>query len=110
MRPENKRPWEGLIDYLGEQEARDRHGRLKRQARTLMTGNAGEAEPKSSQRVVHAVTTSIETCRVLSRVVGALRSGTTTLEEALESLEDAADIWDAEFDESVLYKPLGTDD
>ena len=49
--------------------------------------------------------TAVSCCRALTVVVGLLRSGQTSVENAMDDVEDIADIWAAQFDTSEPYDP-----
>lgn len=51
----------------------------------------------------HFVDTSIESINAVMQIVLKLRAGSMSLEDAMESIEDAADIWESEFDETEDY-------
>ena len=53
----------------------------------------------------HFLDTSVETSHAVSIIIRALKDKTISFEEALEQIEDAADIWEAEFDESLPFHP-----
>jgi len=48
----------------------------------------------------HFIDTSVQTSRAVAMAIQALREKRITLEEAMEQIEDAADIWTSEFEES----------
>lgn len=58
-----------------------------------------KAENKS-----HFIDISVQTSRALSMVIQKLRARELTMETALEELEDVADIWEAELEESTAFK------
>ena len=49
----------------------------------------------------HFLETSVETCQALALILRSLKNRKISVDDAMEQLEDAADIWEAEFDESV---------
>lgn len=51
----------------------------------------------------HFIETSIQACESLRIVLGDLRAKKISQETALEKLEDVADVWEAEFDDSVKF-------
>ena len=51
----------------------------------------------------HFYETSVESCQALALIVTRLRAKKLTLQAAMEEIEDIADIWTAEFADSVPF-------
>lgn len=73
----------------------------KRVAVSISVGRTIAELAERTENQSHFYQTSVECCRALTMTVNELRSKRIDLETAMEQLEDVADIWEAEFDESV---------
>lgn len=54
----------------------------------------------------HFIDTSVQCSRALAIAVKALRDKTMSLEEAMVEIEDIADVWAAEFEESEVFETV----
>lgn len=76
---------------------------LKRAHVSISVKKTIEELASSTPNKSHFYETSVEACQALALVVNRLRSKKMTLEIAIEEIEDIADIWAAEFDESLPF-------
>ncbi len=76
---------------------------LKRAHVSISVKKTIEELASSTSNKSHFYETSVEACQALALVVSRLRSKKLTLEMAIEEIEDIADIWAAEFDESLPF-------
>lgn len=76
---------------------------LKRGHVSISVKKSVDALAAATPNKSHFYETSVESCQALALIVNRLRSKKLTTQAAMEEIEDIADIWAAEFDETVPF-------
>lgn len=76
---------------------------LKRSHVSISVKKTIEQLASATPNKSHFYETSVECCQALALIVDRLRAKKLTLAAAMEEIEDIADIWTAEFDDTVPF-------